>query len=34
MLLLDIAKKRYAVRNYKDMTVEKDKILQVLEADN
>jgi nitroreductase len=32
MLFMDIVKKRYAVRNYKDMPVEKEKIVQMLEA--
>ena len=32
MSLLDIAKKRYSVRSYMDKEVERDKILQVLEA--
>mgnify|MGYP001301031492 CR=1 FL=1 len=32
MSFVDIAKKRYAVRNYQDRPVEKEKILQVLEA--
>jgi len=32
MSFIDIAKKRYSVRDYKDTPVEKEKILQVLEA--
>ncbi|NLW08854.1 MAG: nitroreductase [Firmicutes bacterium] len=32
MSFLELAKKRYSVRNYKDRPVEKEKILQVLEA--
>lgn len=32
MSLIDIAMKRHSVREYKDMLVEKEKILQVLEA--
>ena len=32
MSLLDLAKKRYSVRSYMDKKVEKEKILQVLEA--
>ncbi|NLK97692.1 nitroreductase family protein [Defluviitalea saccharophila] len=32
MNFIDLAKKRYSVRKFKDMAVEKEKILQVLEA--
>jgi len=32
MAFIDLARKRYSVRDYKDMPVEKEKILQVLEA--
>lgn len=32
MSVIDIARKRYSVRKFKDMEVEKEKILQVLEA--
>ncbi|MTI81226.1 MAG: nitroreductase [Firmicutes bacterium] len=32
MVFIDIAKKRYSVRKFKDMGIEKEKILQVLEA--
>jgi nitroreductase len=32
MSLLDIMKSRYSVRNYEDKAVEKEKLLQVLEA--
>lgn len=32
MSILDIAKKRYSVRNYKPTPVEKEKLLQILEA--
>lgn len=32
MSFIEIAKKRYSVRSYKNMPVEKEKILQVLEA--
>lgn len=32
MSFIDLAMKRYSVRNYKDTLVEKEKILQVLEA--
>ena len=32
MSFIDLAKKRYSVRSYKDAPVEKEKILQVLEA--
>ena len=32
MSFIDLAKKRYSVRNYKNLPVEKEKILQVIEA--
>lgn len=32
MSFLELAKKRYSVRDYKDMPVEKEKIYQILEA--
>jgi nitroreductase len=32
MALIDLAKKRYSVREYRDIPVEKEKILQVLEV--
>ncbi|NLM13845.1 MAG: nitroreductase [Epulopiscium sp.] len=32
MSFIDLARKRYSVRKFKDMDVEKEKILQVLEA--
>lgn len=32
MSFLELVKKRYSVRDYKDMAVEREKILQVLEA--
>ncbi len=32
MSFIDLAKKRYSVRNYKEIPVEKEKILQVIEA--
>jgi nitroreductase len=32
MSFLDLAKKRYSVRSFKDKPVEKDKIIKVLEA--
>ncbi|HHW00892.1 MAG TPA: nitroreductase [Clostridiaceae bacterium] len=32
MSFIDLAKKRYSVRNYKNVPVEKEKILQVIEA--
>jgi nitroreductase len=32
MLFLELAKKRYSVRSYKNVPVEQDKLLQVLEA--
>jgi len=32
MSFIDLAKKRYSVRNYKNLPVEKEKILQVVEA--
>ncbi|HHV60651.1 MAG TPA: nitroreductase [Clostridiaceae bacterium] len=32
MSFIDLARKRYSVRNYKDKPVEKEKILQVIEA--
>ena len=32
MSFIDLVKKRYSVRSFKDMPVEKEKLLQVLEA--